>query len=210
MEIVFFSKNKLASLFLKKCIKKIGHNCTCAYTLSEMIRFIRQKNPEIVFADTRLINLYGFDVDAHLKVMSAQFVYYDFYKDYFSGKLIPKTDVFLSIIEKYTLFVEIQNYKIQNKSNQSFVLPQKKLQHHHIILLQHFFQNPNIKISSKNLLNLFWAKKSQNETSTIESENHLSTLYSYVSQVKKFLVENEIEIDIFRSGKGFYTCYVAE
>jgi len=210
MEIVFFSKNKLASLFLKKSIKKIGHNCSCAYTLSEMIRYIRQKNPEIVFSDTRLINLYGFDVDAHLKVMKAQFAYYDLYKDYFSGKPMPESDVFLPIIEKYTLFLEIQNYKNQNKSEQTLILHRKKLQHHHVILLQHFFQNPNIKIPSNNLINLFWSKKFQNRIDTIESENHLNTLYSYVSQVKKFLMDSEMEIDISRSGKGFYTCYIEE
>ena len=78
------------------------------------------------------------------------------------------------------------------------------------ILLQHFFQNPNIKIPSNNLINLFWSKKFQNRIDTIESENHLNTLYSYVSQVKKFLMDSEMEIDISRSGKGFYTCYIEE
>ena len=217
MEILLYSKNLPGSLFFQKIMEKSGHNCSCAYSLAEMIRFIRGKNPEIVFTDTRNINLFGFDVEAHLQVMEATFAYYDLNEYYFTKKQVPRVESFLPIIEKYTLFVEIQDFKSEIDTNQkkekkiekAAFLREKKLQNHHILLLQHFFQNLNINISSNELLNLLWNKEAaKNQESLTEREEHQSTLYSYISQIKKFLLKNNMEIEISRTGKGFYSLIV--
>ena len=217
MEILLYSKNLPGSLFFKKIVEKSGHNCSCAYSLAEMIRFIRGKNPEIVFTDTRNINLFGFDVEAHLEVMEATFAYYDLNEYYLTKKQVPRVEPFLPIIEKYTLFVEIQGFKSENSTNQekeikiekSAFLREKKLQNHHIILLQHFFQNLNINISSNELTNLLWSKKKVNNQENLsEREEHQSTLYSYISQIKRFLLKHNMEVEISRTGKGFYSLVI--
>lgn len=211
MEIVFFSKNRQASLFLEKSITKIGHNCTCAYSLSEMIRMIRNKTPELVLSDTRLINLFGFDVDAHLKTFGATFIYYDLYTDFKNQKPIPMAEIFSDIFENYNLFVEIQNYNPSQNYETKLLLTKYKLQNHHILLLQCFFQNPNTNISSQELMALFWtesnfpAKVNQFDSGVID---HQSTLYSYVSQVKRFINDRNMESEILRSGKGFYSLVI--
>ena len=210
MEIVFFSKNEQASLFLKKSIKKVGHNCSCANSLSSMIRLLREKAPDIVFSDTRDINLYGFDVDNHLEVMGAKFLYYDLYRDANTQKVLPKSEIFLSIVEKYYLFVEIQHYKNTKSSEKSLILRKNKLQNHHILLLQHFFQHPNEKIESKRLIEIFWNKTKGITLEIGECEEHQNTLYSYISQIKKFISNVSFDLDIFRSGKGFYTCCIED
>jgi DNA-binding response OmpR family regulator len=202
MEVVFYSKNVQASLFLKKNIKKLGYGCSCAYSLAEMIRLIREKTPKFVFVDSRQINLFGFDVRKHLIEMKATFDYYDLNLDFAENREIPYK-VFRSLIENYVLYVEIQNYKSKEKVTKSLVLRKKKLQHHHIILLQQFFQRPNEDISSKTLLNLFW-KNTNSNSDFSSSEDHISTLYSYISQVKRFIKTIKMESDILRSGKGMY------
>ena len=227
MEILLYSKNESGSLFFKKNIKMAGHSCCCVSTLAEMIRMIRGKNPDIVFTDTRDINLFGFDVEAHLKAMEATFSYYDLNEYYFTKKQIPKIEAFLSIIEKYTTFVEIQKYKkkstivteIEKKTKKyteielakKNFLHEKKLQNHHSLIVQHFFQNLNINISSTELIKLLWNNmKVKNPKILNESEEHLNTLYSYISQVKKFLFANNMEVEISRTGKGFYTCTIKD
>lgn len=202
MEVVLYSKNIPASLFLTKCIKSKGHNCSCAYTLGEMIRLIRAKDPEIVFSDTREINLFGFDVDKHLVEMEATFAYYDLYADLKRPKELPRKDIYSSVLKKYLLFVEIQHYKPSKPSLKNQVLKENKLQHHHIVLLQYFFKNPNENISAKKLIKLLWKEESISKLEILEE--HQSTLYSYISQIKKFIKKTELEVDIQRSGKGCY------
>lgn len=227
MEIVLYSKNESGSLFFKKNIEKSGHGCSCVYTLAEMIRTIRGKNPDIVFTDTRDINLFGFDVEAHLEVMEATFAYYDLNEYYFTKKQVPKIQDFLPIIEKYTTFVEIQKYKLKNtiitemeKKTKKFneielskktFLREKKLQNHHILLLQYFFQNLNINLSSNELMKLLWnKKKNKKQENSNEGQEHLNTFYSYISQIKQFLLKNDMEVEIFRTSKGFYSCSIKD
>ena len=65
-----------------------------------------------------------------------------------------------------------------------------------------FFKNPDEKISSQKLMEKLWGKsKSENP----KKEEHQSTLYSYISQIKKIIENLDIGLNIQRSGKGFYT-----
>ena len=109
MEIVLYSKNESGSLFFKKNIEKAGHGCSCVYTLAEMIRTIRGKNPDIVFTDTRDINLFGFDVEAHLEAMEATFAYYDLNEYYFTKKQVPKFRIFCQLLKNTQPLLKSKN-----------------------------------------------------------------------------------------------------
>ena len=101
MEVILFSKNVPGSLYFKMLMGEINQNCTCVFSLAELLRTIRQIDPQMVFTDTRQINLYGFNTRQHLKEYNARFEYYDLYSEYYSGLEIPYPEIFSSLVEKY-------------------------------------------------------------------------------------------------------------
>lgn len=226
MEIVLYTKNQHVNLFFKKCVEKAGHNYSCAHTLAEVIRLIRGKSPEIVFSDTREICFNGFNLVNHLKYCEANFFYIDldtfilgetdeipdqpFYDAFYipEGKS-PKslTSEIKEIIAKYQFFVKILRYNTSENPNEKvdkkpIFLKQQKVQYHHILVLHYFFQNPDKKISSEKLIEKLWGKS---ESENPRKDKHQSTLYSYISQVKKIMENLDIGLSIQRIEKGFYT-----
>lgn len=235
MEIVLYTKNQQVNLFFKKCVEKAGHNYSCAHTLAEVIRLIRGKAPDFVFSDTREICFNGFNLVNHLKFNEANFIYIDLgtfilgecdeipEQPIFDAFYLPEgktekavTSEIKEIIKKYEFFVKILQYNTaenppenisENQNDKQgdkepIFLNQQKLQHHHILVLQYFFKNPDEKISSQKLMEKLWGKSKSENT---KKEEHQSTLYSYISQIKKIIENLDIGLNIQRSGKGFYT-----
>ena len=206
MEVILFSKNVPGSLYFKMLMGEINQNCTCVFSLAELLRTIRQIDPQMVFTDTRQINLYGFNTRQHLKEYNARFEYYDLYSEYYSGLEIPYPEIFSSLVEKYELFVEIQEYnfsKEETNINIKNCFKKYKFQQHHIKILQLFFNAPNVSHPSEKLLEVLWEHSSSSITQN--SSEHLSTLYSYISQINKILKNASMNCSISRSGKGFYS-----
>ena len=66
-------------------------------------------------------------------------------------------------------------------------------------------QTENVEVESK-----ADKKKSKKQEISNEGQEHLNTFYSYISQIKQFLLKNDMEVEIFRTSKGFYSCSIKD
>lgn len=195
MKVLFYSKEYSTNFYFKDEITKLGYGCTIAESISGCIRSVQIEEPDLFLWDSKLIELYDFDIPKHVQVYGYDFDCYDINNTNDMSEFSKKYSEIYETTKSYKLLQDIKNLPADLSNEQVKFLKNHELQKHHVHLLKYFFSHPNQHITSKRLLSLLWND---------DSKNHLATLYSYIHQIKKLAQKMCSTWTIKKTFKGCY------